>query len=108
MDNNKYLSRKIYSRKTVEEANKKIKLLGVRAKFDVYTFLNIRLFGTIIIFLLVLFISKIGFVLAPLLSFLYYKFITYLLLDYNIKKRVVSLESDAISFFEILRLSSVN
>ena len=39
---------------TVEEANKKIKLLGVRAKFDVYTFLNIRLFGTIIIFLLVL------------------------------------------------------
>ena len=105
MDSNKYLSKKIYSRKTVEEANKKIKLLGVRAKFDVYTFLNIRLFGTIIIFLLVLFISKIGFVLAPLLSFAYYKFITYLLLDYNIKKRVVSLESDAINFFEILTLS---
>ena len=57
---------------------KKIKLLGVRAKFDVYTFLNIRLFGTIIIFLLVLFISKIGFVLAPLLSFAYYNLFFYI------------------------------
>lgn len=105
MDNVRYLSRKIYSKRDVSAINRKIKLLGVRAKFDVYTFLNIRLFGTIILFVLVLFLSKLGFILAPLLALVYYLGITYILLDYNIKKRVVRLESEATDFFEILTLS---
>lgn len=105
MDNVRYFSRKIYSKKTVLDINKKIKLLGVRAKFDVYTFLNIRFIGSIVIFFLVLFLSKLGFILAPLLTYIYYKGITYVLLDYNIKTRAIKLESEASSFFEILTLS---
>ena len=72
---------------------------------DVYTFLNIRLLGTIIVFLLLLFTSKIGFIIAPLLAFIYYRGLTYILIDRSIKERIVALESDAINFFEILTLS---
>ena len=102
---NKYISQKIYRKKTIEDISKKIKLLGVRAKMDVYTFLNIRLLGTIIVFLLLLFTSKIGFIIAPLLAFIYYRGLTYILIDRSIKERIVALESDAINFFEILTLS---
>ena len=104
MDTN-YLARKIYSKKTIKDINKKIKLLGISVKYDVYTFLNIRLFGTIIIFLIFLFVSKLGFMIGPLLAFLYYKLITYVMLDYNIKMRTIRLEREAIDFFEILTLS---
>ena len=104
MDKN-YLAKKIYSKKTIKDINKKIKLLGVSTKFDTYTFLNIRLIGTIIVFLITLYISKIGFILAPLLAIIYYRGITYYLLDYNIKKRTINLEREAINFFEILTLS---
>ncbi|MEE3343859.1 MAG: type II secretion system F family protein [Bacilli bacterium] len=103
--NFKQLAKKIYSKKTIKDINKKIKLLGPKAKYDTYTFLNIRLFGTIIIFLIFLFTTKLGFMIGPLLAFLYYKFITYILLDYNIKLRTTTLEREAINFFEILALS---
>lgn len=101
----RYISKKIYSKNTVKEIDKKIKLLGVNNKLDTYTFLNIRLFGSIIIFSLILYISDIGFILAPLLTLLYYKGITYLLLDYKLKLRRIELESEAMNFFEILTLS---
>ena len=105
MDNKKYISRKIHSKKTVKEIDKKIKLLGVSAKFDVYTFLDMRLFGSIIIFFLVLFISDFGYLLAPFLTLVYYKGITYVLLDKKIEERRIRLESEAMHFFEILTLS---
>lgn len=105
MDNKNYISRKIYSKNTVNEINRKIKLLGVNNGLDTYTFLNLRLFGTIIIFFALLFVSRFGYIIAPILAFLYYRGITYYLLDYKIKIRRVILESDAINFFEILTLS---
>jgi tight adherence protein C len=105
MDNKKYISKKIYSKKTVKEIDKRIKLLGINNKIDTYTFLNLRLFGSIIIFLIILFTNKIGYLLAPILVIIYYKGITYYLLDYKIKNRRILLESDAVNFFEILTLS---
>ena len=101
----KYISKKIYSKNTIKDIDKKIKLLGVSVKYDTYTFLNIRLFGTIFIFFLMLFISKFGYIIAPLLSFMYYKGITYVLLDNKIKLRTINLESEAMQFFEVLTLS---
>ena len=105
MDNKNYISRKIYSKSTVSEIERKIKLLGVNNKLDTYAFLNLRLFGTIIIFFAFLFVSRFGYIIAPLLAFIYYRGITYYMLDYKIKARRVTLESDAINFFEILTLS---
>ena len=100
-----YFSKKLYRRKTILENEKKIKLLGVSTKLNVYSFLNLRLMGMVLIFLIFLFISKIGFLLAPLFAFLYEKGITYFLLDRRIRERQVRLETEALSFFEILTLS---
>lgn len=105
MNEEHYLSKKIYSKKSVESISKKIKLLGVSTKLNPYIFLNLRLFGTIILFVLILFMSDFGFLLAPLVAFAYYKGITYLLLDYKIKNRQLTIETEALNFFEILTLS---
>ncbi len=102
---NKYIAKKIYSKSKIKEIDNKIKLLGINFKIDTYSFLNTRLFVTVFIFVVVLFVSKIGYVLAPLLSFIFYKFYTYYILDYSIKNRQSKLEADAIQFFEILTLS---
>ena len=82
--NKAYLAKKIYSKKTIKDINKKIKLLGTSIKYDTYTFLNIRLLGTILIFIIILFISKLGFMIAPALAFTYYKVIT----SFEIKLRI--------------------
>lgn len=100
-----YLEKKIYSKKSILEIGKKIDLLGVSTKLSVYSFLNIRLIGSIVIFLLVLYFSSFGFVLAPILSILYYVGISYVLIDSKIKIRTKRLESEALNFFEILTLS---
>lgn len=101
----KYISKKIYSQTTVKEIRKKTTLLGINNKLDPYTFLNIRLIGSLIIFIIIFYLSKIGYILAPIITYIYYKGITYLLLDYKIKKRRIDLESEALNFFEILTLS---
>ena len=100
-----YISKKLYRQKSVEEIEKKIKLLGVSSKLNPYLFLNIRLLGMIVLFFLVLYISNIGYLIAPILSFLYYKGITYFLLDRKIHDRQIQLEMESLNFFEILTLS---
>lgn len=100
-----YISRKLYSKKQVNEINKKIKLLGLSTKMDVYEFLNIRFFGMIILFFIVLYFNKLGYLLGPLVGLIYYKGITYLLLDNRIKERQKRLEMESLNFFEILTLS---
>lgn len=105
MKNQRYISKKIYGKKTILDISRKIKLLGISAGVDVYSFLDLRLYGSILIFIIFLFVSKFGYVVAPLLCFGYYKGITYFMLDYNIQKRLLRLESESINFFEILTLS---
>lgn len=101
-----YLSKKFYSKKDVNEIDKKIKLLGVTTKLDCYKFLNIRLLGAIILFILSLFIeNKFSFIIAPVVAIAYYFGIGYLLLDRRIKIRQTNLEMEALNFFEILTLS---
>ena len=100
-----YISRKLYSKKQISEVSKKIKLLGISTKMDCYTFLNIRFFGMISIFLLILFFNKLGFLIAPIVAVVYYIGITYLLLDNRIMMRQKKLEMEALNFFEILTLS---
>ena len=100
-----YISRKLYTKKQVREIDKKIKLLGMSTKLDCYLFLNIRFFGMIILFLIILYFNKFGYLLGPIVAFIYYKGIGYVLLDNKIKERRVNLEMEALNFFEILTLS---
>lgn len=100
-----YISRKLYSKKQVRDIEKKIKLLGVSTRLNTYLFLNIRFFGMLLIFFMLLYFNKIGYLLGPVIAFIYYKGITYLVLDNRIKERQTNLEMEALNFFEILTLS---
>jgi len=96
---------KLYRVKTVKKVEDKIKLLGVSGKFSTLTFLNIQFFLSILVFLITLFMSDIGYVLAPILALLTYNLIRFVALDYPIIKRGRRLEKEAIFFFEILALT---
>jgi tight adherence protein C len=96
---------KIYSKKMINKINSKLELLGDDYKYNVKFILNIRTFGTILIFLIFIIFNKHGYIYAPLFALIYYYTITYLLLDYPIKKRRLILEHEAIFFFEILELT---
>ena len=102
---NQYIAKKIYSKSYIKEVDKKVKLLGISSKINTYSFLNLRLFFTIIVFFVVLYVSRFGYVLAPFLSFIFYRVVTYVFLDNKIKNRQINLESEAMHFFEILTLS---
>ena len=100
-----YFSKKLYREETIMEMKKRIDLLGVSTKLDVYLFLNLRFFGMVFVFLAFLITSKLGFILAPLFTYLFYRGITYFLVDKRIRDRQIILETEALSFFEILTLS---
>ena len=105
MEKKPELARKIYNQKTIDKMDKKIKLLGVYNKVDAIRFLNIRLFTSFIVFFVVLYIINLGYVVAPLVTILYYFLIGKILVDDKIKKRQSKLESEAMHFFEVLTLS---
>ena len=96
---------KIYSKKTINKTKRKMQLLGDQTKLSARSFLNYRLFGSIIVFLIFIFFSKKGYIYAPIFTIVYYFGITYLLIEYPIKKRALELEHEAIFFFEVLELS---
>ena len=70
---------KIYSKKTISKIKNKIELLGDDCKYDEKEFLNIRLLGTILIFISFILFSKNGYIYAPLFSIMYYFLINYIL-----------------------------
>ena len=94
-----------YREKTIHEIEKKIKLLGSSAKYNALTFMNIRLFSSIFIFFLVIISFKYGYILAPVITYLYYRFLPNIYFDNKIKKRSMKLDRDGLYFFEILALS---
>lgn len=99
------LARMMYNKKTIAKWDKKITLLGIYNKMDTITFLNLRLFTSIIVFFVVLYVIDLGYVIAPLVTFLYYYFIGKVLIDNKIKARTSKLEGEAMHFFEVLTLS---
>ncbi len=95
---------KIYRHKTISKIESKIKLLG-ESDYTVSSFLNIRLILTILSFIIVLFLSKYGYILAPVIAFLTYYICEKIAFDYPIIKRAKKLEKEALFFFEILTLT---
>ena len=96
---------RIYRRKTIEMVNDKVNFLGSNYKYDAVDLLSLRLISCIFTFILILFISDIGYILAPVAAILLYFLFFPLFIDSKIKKREKQLEKDAVYFFEILSLS---
>ena len=99
------LSSKFYGAKTIEGINKKVALLGVNSKIDTIKLLNIRLISSVFLFFVLLYFVDFGYLVAPIVTIIYYVSFMSLVLDPMIKKRSKVIEKDAMYFFEILALS---
>ena len=97
--------KKIYSRNYIEKLRSKIKLLGNDSKLDLYDFLLGRLISSIFLFIISLYCFKYGYIVAPIITLIYYFCYNEVLIDSKIKKRSLLLEKNAIHFFEVLSLS---
>ena len=95
----------IFSKDIIDKMQKKIDTLGYNATFDARIFLNVRLFSSIAIFFVLLYLLKWGMVFAPILTTLYYIFLPKLVIDRKIEERIIKLDEEAMFFFEVLTLS---
>ena len=96
---------RIYNRKYVEKLINKVKLLGIGDKTSAYDLLITRLITSVLVFILLLFVSRYGYIIAPVGTFIYYFLFTKVTLDDKIRARSVKLEAEAMHFFEVLTLS---
>lgn len=103
MKNN--LITKIYREKTIKKIESKIKLLGIYADIKVNEFLNMRAIISFLTFIIVLILSKYGYILAPIITFIVYLSFEKIIFDYPIQKRAKKLDKEALFFFEILTLT---
>ena len=95
---------KIYPKRTIERVNAKVKLLG-NTRFSSISILNSRVLMALILFVVLLLSSSIGYILAPVGAVLIYFLSEKILLDYPIKRRTKKLEKEALFFFEVLLLT---
>lgn len=99
------LLRKIYRKKEIENIEASIKMLGERTNMDAITFMSIRYFTTLILFVVIIFTSDLGYLYAPLVSVVYYYLFHYVLLKKPIQNRARDLDHQSLYFFEILTLT---
>ena len=103
--NKEELIRKIYSEGYIDKQIKKVKLLGKETNINVFDLMIARLLSSVLLFVVVLFSFKYGYIIAPCLVVVYYFVFNKFSLDNKLKTRMIKLESEAMHFFEVLTLS---
>lgn len=96
---------KLYRQSELEKIEKDLNCLGKDTKYNVESFVRDRLLVTIIITILVIFLTKLGYILAPFVAFGTYCLFYYLNITRKMNIRNKRLENEAIFFFEILSLT---
>ena len=103
---NPKIRRKKYSKnKYVKDLQQRMDAEYISLKKDPIAYLNVQFSTTILLFFLVLSISKTGYIYAPIVAILYYYLFYYFTIDRPIKQRVKKLDYEALQFFEILTLT---
>lgn len=103
---NRGIIKKIYRTKDIENIQNKINMLGNnKHKYDALTFLNLRLITTIILSLVLIFLTNIQYILIPFILIVYYNLFYYIFITNQINKRIKKLDLEALTFFEILTLT---
>ena len=101
---NKFIN-KIYRKKEIEDINEKLATLGNDTKLDALGFCNLRLFTTLIVFVIILYVTDNGYLYAPFVAIGYYYLFYYILITRKIKLRTTKFDHQALQFFEILTLT---
>lgn len=104
MNKSEFVNR-IYSEKYVNKVITKVKLLGYDSNVSAYDIILIRLFTSIALFILMLYIFDYGYIFGPIITLIYYFMFNKIVLDNKIKNRMIKLENEAMHFFEVLTLS---
>ena len=81
---------------------KKMKYLGMFIDPKIFVFM--RLISCLILFLFLLFFSNYGYIVAPIVTVIYYFLIEYVVLDVPMVSRKRELEEDSLEYFPILLL----
>lgn len=87
------------SNREINRIQRKINNMGLSIKANI--FINMRIISSIIIFIFTLFTSNYGYIIAPLLTIIYYISIEYVILDIGIKHYIKDIESEALDFFPV-------
>lgn len=103
MAKKKYV-RKIYTDEMIDKLQSKIDMLD-NTKYDAVNIMNIRIFTTLALFIIILYITKYGYIIAPFICLAYYILFEYIVLDIPLNKRAKKLDDEALYFFEILTLT---
>ena len=104
MNRSEFVNR-IYSEKYVSKVISKVKLLGYDSNVSAYDIILIRLFTSVILFILMLYVFDYGYIFGPIITLIYYFMFNRIVLDNKIKNRMIKLENEAMHFFEVLTLS---
>ncbi len=97
--------RKIYRDKDIYKIEQRLNMMAPDKKMDAIKYINNRLLSTSILFLLILFSFKYGYIYAPIFFVIFYFTYDYICIERQIKKRIVLLDKEALQFFEILTLT---
>ena len=90
---NNSLLRKIYRKKEIENIEASIKMLGERTNMDAITFMNVRYFTTLLIFLFIIYTSDLGYLYAPIVTITYYYLFHYVLIKKPVQNRKPGFET---------------
>ena len=96
---------KIYTKKEIQKISNKINMFGVSKKMTVESFINTRLFTSLIVFVFTFLFVDYSAILSPIITVIWYFLFNYFLLDRPLKKREKKLDSEAYYYFEVLTLA---
>lgn len=96
--------KKIYSKKYIDKIVGRVKLLG-NTNVDPYNLLIYRLITSVILFCVCLYCFSYGYIIAPIVTLIYYNVYNDICLNNKVKSRTILLEKEAMHFFEVLTLS---
>lgn len=96
---------RIYREKDIKKVNDKINLFGVSKKITLEKFMNLRLYSSLLVFVIVFLFVDSGALLAPIITVIWYYLVNYLMLDRPLKKRESKLNNEAYYYFEVLTLA---
>lgn len=98
--------KKIFREKDIKNIDSKIKKLGSnrKLKFNAVEFLSARIITTIILIILMI-IFKTKYLIIPFIVIIYYNLFYYIFITRELNKRIKKLNTEALTFFEILTLT---
>ena len=88
--------------RSYKRISKKMKYAGMIVNPSIFVYM--RLASSLILFIFLLFFSSYGYIVAPIVTIIYYYFIEYVILDIQIGKRKKELEECSLDYFPILLL----